>query len=431
MLAAMLLTGCSAATNAQDPSENSYTGFLESQKVIVAPEISGRLSQMMVDEGDPVRAGEVVARLDDSLIRLKLAQADADVSEAKAKLAQLKAAVRPEEVALAEARVALARAGVDAAEVALQDAIQIRDNPQELDVQIAQAQASVAEARAHADAAQYQAQSADIEARMWGDIARDLSQKQKVTLPNGAVIEVNAPPEKKQQAYVQWNLASQKAWRAWADAAQAQAAADQARVALQDLQRQRADRQEANARVTAATNARNQAKAELAQAQAALDAVKAGPGPEQIAAAEAAVQQAQAARDARAVQLDKTTLLAPADGVISTRYFSAGEVIGSDQRLLAISQPDRLTITIYVPASMIDRIQINERYPLMIDSALEKRYQAQVLAISDEPEFTLSQSQNNAERAAVVYAVTLQVQLPDELLRPGLPAEVLIPTHTP
>ena len=430
-LAAALLAGCGAAKDAQAPSESSYTGFLENQKVIVAPEISGKLSQILVDEGDMVRAGEVVARLDDSLIRLKLAQADADVAEAEAKLAQLKAAVRPEEVARAEARVAQARAGVDAAESALQDAIQIRDNPQELDVQIAQAQASLAEAQAHADAAQYQAQAADIEARMWGDIARDLSQKQKVTLPNGTVIEVDAPPGKKQQAYVQWNLASQKAWRAWADAAQAKAAADQARVALQDLQRQRSDRQDAEARVTAATNARDQAKAALAQAQAALDAVKAGPSQGQIAAAEAAVQQAQAARDAQAVQLEKTTLLAPVDGVISARYFSVGEVIGSDQRLFAISQPTLLTITIYAPASMIDQIQINERYPLVIANAPGKRYQAQVTAISDEPEFTLSQSQNNAERAAVVYAVTLQVRQPDDSLRPGLPAEVLIPTHTP
>ena len=403
-----------------------FTGFLESEEVAVAPELGGRIQELLVEEGDVVRAGQLVARLDDSLVRLQLAQAEANVAQAKARLAQLKAGARPEEVALAQARLAQAQAALEVAELALEDAIRLRDNPQELDVQITQAQAALAEARARARAARFQAQAADLEAQMWGEIAQDLARGQTVTLPNGVVITVQAPPDKKHQANVQWNLASQKAWQAWQQAAQADAAVGQAQATLADRRRQREENQEAEARVVASTNARDKAQVELQRAQAALDAVTAGAPEAQIQAAEAALAQAQAARDAQALALEKVQVTAPAAGVVAARAFAPGEVIAPGQRLLTIQQPERLTIIIYVPAGMVDALQVGDVYPLVADTAPGRRYQARVQAIADEPEFSLRQSQNVAERAAVVYAVTLEVEEPDELLRPGTPADVLV-----
>ncbi len=402
-LLALLLAGCANIVSGQEPEPHRFTGFLESEDVTIAPEIGGRIVAMQAQAGSRVTSGQVLVRLDDSLIRLQLAQADANVTEAEAQLAQLKAAVRPEDVALAQARLTQAQAAADASERALQDAIRLRDNPQELDVQIAQAQTAFDEARAQARAAKHQARAADIEAQMWGEIARNLS-----------------------QANPQWNLASQKAWQAWQQADQADAVARQALITLNDLKKQRKNRQEAEAQVVAATNARDQALAGVKQAQAALDAVEAGPTDEQIAAAEAAVERARAARDAIAVQLDKTVIKAPVDGVIDARYFSENEVVRPGQRLLSITQPDQMTITIYAPADIIDAIHIGDVYPLEVDSAPGKQYKARVTAISNKPEFTMRQSQNVAERAAVVYAITLQIENPNDHIRPGLPADVII-----
>ena len=428
LLIPSLLTGCAAARDASASTERRFTGFLENETIVIAPEIGGRILALGVEEGDEVREGEELARLDDSYIRLQLAQAEARVARAQAELARLKAAVRPEDVAVAEARVAQAQAALDAAEIALADAITLRDHPQELEVQIAQARAALNEAQAHARAAQHQAEAADLEQQMWGEIVQDLARGIQVTLPDGTVITVDAPPEKKQQAKTQWNLASQKAWQAWSQAKQAKNAAAQAQAALDDLLRQKEDGQEAESQVVAATNARDEAAAALKQAQAALEAVKAGPSREQIAAAEAAVAQAQAARDAQAAALTKTRILAPADGVILERYFSPGEVIAPGQQLLRITRPDRLTITIYVPADMIDDFRVGDVLPLTVDSAPQREYDARILAVSDQPEYTTRQSQNNAERAAVLYAVTLQIENPDDLLRPGLPADVILRT---
>ncbi len=426
ILVPAILMGCARVQDASAREEHRFTGFLEAESVVIAPEIGGRILAIPVEEGDVIEAGMLLARLDDSRIRLELAQAEAQVARAEAELAQLLAAVRPEDVALAEARVAQAQAALQAAETALMDATKLRDHPQELDVQITQARAALAEAQAHARAAKHLAEAADLEQQMWGEIAQDLARGVQVTLPDGTVITVDAPPEKKQQANIQWNLASQKAWQAWSQAKQAENAAVQAQVALNDLLAQKKNPQEAEAQVVAATNARDQAAAALKQAEAALEVVKAGPSEEQIAAAKAAVEQARAARDAQATALTKTRILAPTAGVVLERYFSPGEVIAPGQQLLRITRPNVLTITIYVPAGMIDAFQVGTPLPLVIESAPDRRYTARILSVADEPEFTMRQSQNNAERAAVVYAVTLQVENPDDLLRPGLPADVLL-----
>ena len=424
LILTLLLTSCTS-TNASPPEVRRFTGFIESETIVISPEIGGRIVEMPAAEGAEVHAGDLLTRLDDSLIQLQLAQADAQVARAEAELARLQAAVRPQDVAVAEERVQQAQAALDAAETALADAIALRDNPQELDVQIAQARATLNEIKAQTRAAQHQARAADLEAEMWGETVRQLSGGQTVTLPDGSVITVDAPAYQRGRASLQWNLAAQKAWKAWAQAKQAEQSVAQAQTALNDLLRQRQERQEAEAQVVAATNARDEAAAALVQAQAALDAVKAGPSQEQLAAAQARVEQARAAREAQATTLSKTRITAPTAGIVQESYFAAGEVIGPGQQLLRLTQPDQLTITIYVPAGMIGDFGVGNELDLVADSAPDRTYTARITAISDQPEYTTRQSQNNAERAAVLYAVTLQIVDADEALRPGLPAEVI------
>ncbi|NOX61468.1 MAG: biotin/lipoyl-binding protein [Chloroflexi bacterium] len=421
-----LLTACAAPWREKETGPVRLTGFIEAASVEVAPEIAGRLVEVAVDEGDPVAAGQVVARLDDEQLRLQLALAEAEVNEAEARLAQLQHAVREVDVALAEAQVKQAEVALAAANQALADAVRLRDNPQMLDVQIAQARAALDEAKAHARAAEYQAQAADLEAEMWGVIVQDLRDGVDVKLPTGGVITVDAPPEKLDYANQQWNLASQAAWAAWEDVDAAKAAVKQAQTALDDLLRMKENPQEAEAQVVAATNARDEARSALEQARAQLDAVSAGPSQEQIDAAEAAVVQARAQRDALAAQIEKTALVAPVDGLVSARYRSSGEVIGPSQSLLTIAQPDALEITIFAPAQLLDSFAVGDTLPLVVDAAAGRRFSARVLEIRDEPEFTLRRSQNVAERADSVYAVRLLILDSDPLLRPGLPADILI-----
>ncbi len=83
------------------------------QTVNLSPKTSGRIIQLLVDQGDRVTQGQVVARMDNKDIEAERIQAQARVSEAQAKLNQLKAGTRIEEVRQAEADVARAQSEID------------------------------------------------------------------------------------------------------------------------------------------------------------------------------------------------------------------------------------------------------------------------------------------------------------------------------
>jgi multidrug resistance efflux pump len=59
------------------PRQVSASGIVESDEVRLSPEVTGRLVSIAVREGDQVRQGDVVARLNASAIQVQLRQADA------------------------------------------------------------------------------------------------------------------------------------------------------------------------------------------------------------------------------------------------------------------------------------------------------------------------------------------------------------------
>ncbi len=430
LLLILLLAGCAApaATRLSSPKSTPaprFTGFLEAATLDIAPEIGGRLLQIGVEEGDAVAAGQLLARLDDSFLRLQGAAAAADVAAAQARLALISAPAPSAELALAQARAAQAQAAAAAAEQALADATLLRDQPQLLAVQIAQAEAALAAAQAEARAARSQAQAADVAVQMWEAITRDLWQGVDAPLPGGGSVHLDAPPDKVGYANTQWNLAGQEAWAAWQASTAADAAVQQAQAALASLRRQRDDPQPAEAQVIAAANARDQALAAWGIAQAQVDALAAGAAAAEIAAAQAAVAQAAAAAAALAARLEQTLLTAPAAGVVAERYRSVGEVLGPGQRLLTLHDPSRLELTIYLPASLLPAVQPGDRLPLLVSAAPGRSFVAVVQSIADEPEFIPLQAQNVAERAAAVYALHLILPDPDPILRPGLPVDLV------
>ncbi|MEP0917758.1 efflux RND transporter periplasmic adaptor subunit [Leptolyngbya sp. DQ-M1] len=92
--------------------------------VNLSPKTTGKIAQLLVDQGDQVMQGQVVARMDDKDIEAERAQAQARVAEAQARLDQLRAGTRVEEVRQAESEVARARGEVDRVQGLVSDATQ-------------------------------------------------------------------------------------------------------------------------------------------------------------------------------------------------------------------------------------------------------------------------------------------------------------------
>jgi multidrug resistance efflux pump len=78
--------------------------------VKLAFEAQGRLVEILVDEGDAVRAGQVLARLDDRLARARVGAAEAGLAQARARYTMARRGPRAEDIAAARAEADAAAA---------------------------------------------------------------------------------------------------------------------------------------------------------------------------------------------------------------------------------------------------------------------------------------------------------------------------------
>jgi HlyD family secretion protein len=75
----VLIAGAAAFNFLRQPAaagQLTASGTVEADEVVVAAESPGRVVELLVDEGARVNRGQVVARLDDSLLQVQLKQAD-------------------------------------------------------------------------------------------------------------------------------------------------------------------------------------------------------------------------------------------------------------------------------------------------------------------------------------------------------------------
>jgi HlyD family secretion protein len=98
-----------------DPNRLTLYGNVDIRQIALAFDGSDRIAEMRVEEGDRVRAGQVLARLDTRTLALELAQARAEVGVREQALLRLRNGTRPEEVQQAQADVTAAQADAELA----------------------------------------------------------------------------------------------------------------------------------------------------------------------------------------------------------------------------------------------------------------------------------------------------------------------------
>ena len=103
------------ATEPRADDRLTLYGNVEIREARLAFNGSEHLAQVLVEEGDRVKGGQVLARLETERLRLALEQAQGVVEARQAQLDKLLAGTRPEEIAAAEAKVKAARARARAA----------------------------------------------------------------------------------------------------------------------------------------------------------------------------------------------------------------------------------------------------------------------------------------------------------------------------
>lgn len=118
----ILLAGC---RKGDDETVVRLNGRIEAPTVDLAPKVAGRVVEVKVREGDRVKAGDLLVRIDLGETNLSVERDREALGSAEARLEDLKAGSRSQEVASAEADLADKRAAVDFAgkEVARQESL--------------------------------------------------------------------------------------------------------------------------------------------------------------------------------------------------------------------------------------------------------------------------------------------------------------------
>jgi HlyD family secretion protein len=344
----------------------------------LASRTGGRIAELLVKEGDQVKSGQVLAKLETRDLENAVAQAEAGLKQAEAQLAKAKAGARPEEIASAEAAVAIAEQGVAQAQAQVEVAngnlasaqanlqaaqanlAKLLAGPTERDLQIAQQQIDLAKNQLYA--AQGQRDALNV-------VKGDPRQYQKGTLDSaeGQVLAAEV-----QVRIAELEYENLKAGPRDEDIRTARAQVAQAQAAVQIAQ----------AEVARAEKGVDAAQAQLQQAQAQRDLVKAGARTEDIQVAEAGVAQAQAALASANASLEDALLVAPFDGTIGQLNNEVGELASPNLPVLTVGDLSQLRVqTTDLSEVDVQRVKTGQDVEISVDALPNQKFQGKVALI--------------------------------------------------
>jgi HlyD family secretion protein len=381
----LLLAGIAGAiwylvNHSNVPKPLEVSGRIESYETDIGAKVAGRINYIAAREGDRVRQGQVIVRMDDEQIQAQLKGADARIVTAQQAQEQARLQLDVLDSQIQETQINLQQAQGDA------------------NGKVAQAEASLASSQAQYNEAQANLKQADAELKLV-KVNRDRYAK---LVQDGAV---------EQQQFDRAQTDYEKAI--------ATVAARQGSVESFDKLVNAAEGELEQAQTsTLNPSIRNTQIASLRTQQAQANA--------KLAAAQADVKNALAARQEIKSQITDLNIISPIDGVVVTRIVEPGAVVTTGKTLLTLINPDEIYLRGFMPEGDIGKIKVGQNAKVFLDSAPEKPLSAKINAIDTEASFTPENIYFKEDRVKQVFGVKIDIDRPSGLAKPGMPADAEI-----
>ncbi|WP_246844181.1 efflux RND transporter periplasmic adaptor subunit [Hydrocoleum sp. CS-953] len=430
----------------------------------VLPQANGlQIQQVLVDEGEKVTQGQVMAILDDSVLKSQINQAKSQVASAKSEVEQRRAAHSKTKVGVEQATaaweqviadrdgvkatIAQAKAGRDEANAGLRQTKASRDDAV---AALKQAQASRDDAVAAlkqtqasrndalASVAQTEAKLAEAKANK-EQAMRDFERYQTLRAEgviSSQELETRSTTVKTSREGVRVAEANINSAKAKVEIADANIDSAQAKIDIADANVSSAKAKvdiansnvsSAEARVESAEASLSSSMAQLRSAEAKVNSAKAN-----VSSARAEVESAlsnidsaianvssdEARLEERQTQLAQTLLKAPANGIIAERIARVGDVTSSNKMLFSIIKNNQLELQLEVPETQLPQVKIGTKVQITSDADSRIKMSGIVREIAPLV--------NEQTREA-----TVKIDLPNSnLLRPGMFLRATITTAT-
>ncbi len=416
----------------------------------ILPQVNGlQIKQVLVEEGERVTIGMVMAILDDSVLKSQINQSKSQVESARSDVQSRKAtyssakagverAIASREQAEADrdqikAAIAQAQASKDEAnaarrqaEASLEDANaawkQTQASRNDAVAALKQAQASHTDALA--SVAQAEAQLGEAKANQ--EQAQREFERYQTLNSEGVVsaqeLETRSTTVKTAQEGVRVADANLDSAQAKVNIADANIDSAQAKVniaisnvssAVARVESADANLSSTQAQLRSANAKVRSAKADVSSAQAEVDSALSN-----IDNAIANVNSNEASVQEKETQLGQTLVKAPADGIVAERIARVGDVTSSSKMLFSIIKDNQLELQLKVPETQLAQVKIGEK--VKISSDADNRIK--MLGVVREIAPLVDQESREA---------TVKVDLPkSDLLRPGMFLRAAITTAT-
>ncbi len=350
----------------------TVSGRIEGDDAAVAPKTAGRILEIRFREGDSVKAGDVIALLDDAQVRAREEQARAGV-------------------AAAEARTKSARDQIAVLQDQLQqNNLQIEQSKVDANGRVRQAEAEVAAAQADLASQEASFQIADFDRNAYNKLVK-----------TGAASERQA---KQANATAEQQEAAVAAARRRLEAARGSLNMAQATLSnpgIREFQASGVRRQIA------------QQESEIASAVAS--------------AAQARFQLAEAQENRRDL-----IVTAPFDGTVMTRAAEPGEVVQAGTAIVTLLDLSKVYLRGFIPEGQIGKVKIGQPARIYLDSNPAQAVDASVERIDPQATFTPENTYFRDDRVKQVVGVKLRLKGALGFAKPGMPAdgEILVEGNT-
>ncbi|MDD4334556.1 MAG: HlyD family efflux transporter periplasmic adaptor subunit [Desulfotomaculaceae bacterium] len=166
------------------------------------------------------------------------------------------------------------------------------------------------------------------------------------------------------------------------------------------------------------------------QSQNALESAKIRQGllvegsrPEQIAAARAELERNMAVLKASEAIFEDTKITCPIDGTVLTRNFEDGEVVQAGASVASIANLNDMWIKVFIPTDDLPGIKLGQQVKFTVSGSAEE-HPGIIEEIASQGEYTPKVIQTKKERTNIVYAVKIKFNNVNNVLKPGMPADV-------
>lgn len=336
------------------------SGFIEADEIRLGSRVGGRVERVYVVEGQQVRAGDLLLKLEEFDLQPRKAEAESNLAVWQAELARLQNGFRAEETAQARARFNRLSSKVE----------RLVNGPREEEMGAARSRLSLADA-----------------------------QLERATLSYNRITNLLAV------------VSREEVDRAAEELLVAEAAKQVREQELQLLQRGTRHEEIAEAR------------AELDEAAQALQLAENGFRREDVDKARAQVAAARSAAQVFETQLAELEIRTQVPGIIEALELCPGDLIVPNSPVLALLDTTRLWVRAYVPENRLN-IQLGQTLSVTVDSFPDERFEGEVTYISPQAEFTPSNVQTVEERSKQVFRIKVTLKNGRDRLRSGMAADV-------